>query len=231
MNELKRIIVLLIIALLVLFIVGCSKTDLIKSSVNSVVDPEFVNVKYNNILVFSSISDIGWRKKIETSVSNELSKSGVISYNSIDLLPPTKEYNQEDLNKVIDKYDIEGVLILNINNVDVIKDYYTTPKQGHISKSGSGYVIGNNIYTNESGIYYETGGQTYELNKPTMNIETKIFDVRYNAWSWICQVSTNGPAITNFEDLIDKSAIDIADKLIEDKKIEDKKIEENNKDK
>jgi hypothetical protein len=150
-----------------------------------------------------------------------LNNAGVNSYNSIDLLPPTKEYDQEDLNKVIDKYNIEGVLILNVTNADIIKDYYTTPKQGHTSKSGSGYIIGNNIYTNESETYYETGGQTYELNKPTMNVEAKIFDTRYNAWSWICQVSTYGPAITNFQDLIDKSAIDITDKLIEDKKIKE----------
>jgi|LFRM01.1.fsa_nt_gb hypothetical protein len=207
--------------MLVFFSVGCSKTDLISSSINSVVDPEFVNVKYNNILVFSSISDIGWRKKFETSVSNELNNAGVNSYNSIDLLPPTKEYDQEDLNKVIDKYNIEGVLILNVTNADIIKDYYTTPKQGYTSKSGSGYIIGNNIYTNESETYYETGGQTYEFNKPTMTVEAKIFDTRYNAWSWICQVSTYGPAITNFQDLIDKSAIDITDKLIEDKKIKE----------
>ncbi len=197
--SLKKMLGIMMLLILVIGITGCTN-----SSIDSMVDPELVNIKYDRLLVFSPFEDFKLRKNVEDNIAEHLETEVFKSY---ELFPPTREYSQNDMQKKLKELGISGLLTIVVTGADYNSSYYTTSKQGNTT------VYGNSLY------YTETGGQTYKYDKPIVSLEAKILDINYGIFSWISSVESSGGAVFDLMDMVSVSGETINKQLKEDGKI------------
>ena len=185
---------------LLIFILNCATTQ-----VSSVRNPQLSKKTFRTLLVFAVYYDIGMRKLIEYTFTNKLKSKGATSYPSIDLIPPVKDYSKEEIRDILEKYKIDGILII------AFKSYWES--QVYIPRStyssGSGYLYGN--YFHYKGYTQEFGG--FYVSKPRVKFETRLLDVSTGQFAWVATSITAGNAFAGVKTLVDSLADEVVKKL------------------
>jgi len=203
MRRLKQLLLMLI----VIYLSGCASTIL-----NTIKNPELSEVKFRKLLIVAPFSDIGLRKQTENSFVAEFNSSGVSAISSIELIPPLKDYNEQELLKILEQNNIDGVLVV------ALQDYWTS--QAYIPKSsssqGSASLYGNSLYyksyTQEYGGYY--------ISKPRVKFEIRLFDSKSGQVAWLATSFTRGNAFADYNTLVKSLAKEVVKKLREENVIE-----------
>jgi hypothetical protein len=88
----------------------------------------------------------------QSSIAQEAAKHGIGADDAYALLPPTRTYTDSEIRKVLSESNVDAVLIVNVGDSGVIKEYAGTFFQGQYSGSTdtSGSVTRNGNFSNVS---------------------------------------------------------------------------------
>jgi hypothetical protein len=88
----------------------------------------------------------------QSSIAEEAAKRGIGADDAYALLPPTRTYNDTEIRKVLAESNIDAVLIINVGDTGVVKEYAGTFFQGQYSGSTdtNGTVARNGSFSNVS---------------------------------------------------------------------------------
>ncbi|MGC8719221.1 MAG: hypothetical protein ACP5TY_04340 [Thermodesulforhabdaceae bacterium] len=199
MRYLKQVLLMLI----VLYLSGCAWTTL-----STIKNPELSQVKFRKILVVAPFSDIGLRKQTENAFIAQFHLSGVNAISSIELIPPVKEYTEQELLNILQQNNIDGVLVV------ALQDYWSS--QEYIPKSsstqGSASLYGNSLYyqsyTQEYGGYY--------ISKPRVKFNIRLFERKSGQVAWLATSLTRGNAYADYNTLANSLAKEVVKKFREE---------------
>jgi len=169
-------------------------------------------VKFRKLLVIAPFSDIALRKQTEHVFIKKLNSLGVDAILGIELIPPVKNYNEQELLNISEQDHIEGILAV------ALQDYWTSrvyiPKSS--SSQGNVSLYGNSLYyqsyTQEYGGYYVT--------KPRVKFEIRLFGVKSNQVAWMATSFTRGNTFADYNDLVNSLAKEVIKKPREENVIE-----------
>lgn len=200
-----------------LFLFGCARAV---TSEYDVKNPDFNSITFKKIAVFANFADIGLRKQTEYAFVNKLKNTGVNAVPSIELAPPVKHYTKRELKDIINKNNIDGILIINLEGAWKSRSYI--PKM---------YFTNGNFYTyhypyNTYG-YYNKNTQVYGgyyIAKPVVKFQISLVDTKSGKTVWISSATTRGNVRAKYDTLVNSLAETTVKKL-EKEHI----IEQNNK--
>jgi len=206
-----RYIKFLIPGLIIFYLSGCA---LAWTTLSTVKNPNS-RVKFRKLLVIAPFSDIAVRKQTEHAFIKKLNSLGVDAISGIELIPPVKDYNEQDLLSILEQNHIEGILVV------ALQDYWTSqvyiPKTS--SSQGNVSLYGNSLYyesyTREYGGYY--------VSKPRVKFEIRLFEVKSGEIAWIATSLTRGNAFADYSTLVNSLSEEVVKKLREEDIIEIRK--------
>lgn len=211
-GAMRKIIIIFLIAAL---ISSCASTK-----IKSVVDSNYQSKNYTDILILSTFSDLIYKSAIEDKCLKYCRWENINAYTGSELIPSTREYSNSEINKIMKENDIDGILIIAVQ--DYWESQYYVPQYAS-STTGTATLIGNTIsYTQNKQKY---GGFSY--SKPRVAFECRFFDSKSNEYIWRATSITKGNAFANFFTLADSLASRVIYKLIGD--LNFRKIKRNQK--
>lgn len=191
----------IITAALALLATGCATTEM-----HSFVDPEFRGQTYSRIMVTVQTEQLDHRDDFESIFVKQLSKSQVHCLRGLDVIPPTREYDDEQLQAALTKANVDGLLIVRMTQY--YEDEYYVPQTSTSYTAGNlnakTYYYGNRAHTtgsvNSRTNTVTSGGYTY--TKPRVRHEAQLWDVASGKMAWIGGTFTKGNAYAGARDLI-----------------------------
>jgi hypothetical protein len=148
---------------------------------------------YRTLLVSAPFQNLEERKVAEDALVEEFSKLNLVVLRAIDIIPPVKEYSNEEFKTIFAEKNIDGVLIVQLT------DAYT--KTTYQSRSQTTY----NPYT---GINTQTN--TNAINKPRREYAVNIYDSKTSETVWMSTSVTKGNAFADEGTLLKSLAYEIA---------------------
>ena len=138
---------------------------------------------------------------IQTSVSEEAKKHGLVAEDALLLFPPTRTYTSAEVQKGLASGGIDGVLIINVGDTGVMRQYAGTILSGQYSGSsianGSINTFGNvstvSLNGTSSGTMVATATPIYSYRRQT-NFTARLLEptTGRNLWVGNGQVSAGG---------------------------------------
>jgi hypothetical protein len=112
---------------------------------------------------------------IQSSVTNEAAKRGVAAQDALQLFPPTRAYTDAEIRKDLARQGVEGVLLINVGDSGIMREYAGTVFSGQYSGStvGDGTVtrMGNtgtvSVSSTSTGTMTATATPTYRYHLQT----------------------------------------------------------------
>jgi hypothetical protein len=201
-EQVGRTIILYVTIILVLY--SCAITK-----INSVTDPEFKNTHYSKLLIISTFTNLLYQQEIEKQFKQYCKYKDIDLVTGSELIPTTREYSESEISKILKQNNIEGILII------AMEDYWES--DNYVPQSsytyGSAYVVGNSISYSQRRQNY--GGYTY--SKPRTVFDNRLFDAESGKIVWKSSSITRGNAFANFSTLADSLAKATIDKLLVDR--------------
>lgn len=184
--EMKKLIIVLLS--LILMVSGCVV------SLTSYKDPNYADKILTKILVVASIQDLQTRMMAEKTFVNSFTKKNIVCVSSMDIIPPTRQLDADQISTIIIEQGFDSVMILNLI------DFYTTTThiEGSTNTSGNASVYGNNIYHSEN--TYKNPG--YDLEQLTFKVDIKIYDSSNGNVIWIANSTVQGNAYDTLQTMI-----------------------------
>lgn len=186
-----------------LLLASCAATRM-----TTVRDPSAPRSSFRNILVIAPFSDLGSRTEAENSFVARLGERGVVGIPSITVMPPLKEYVEEELLQILDESGADSILIISLTDAYTKETY--VPQSSTTTGSASLY---GNVVNYSSRTQYHGG---YYISKPRVHYELRLLDVSTGNTVWLATSLTRGNAYADFNTLIDSLARTAVRKLEED---------------
>ena len=137
----------------------------------------------------------------QSSIAQEAAKRGIGADDAYSLLPPTRTYNDAEIRKVLAESNVDAVLIINVGDTGVIREYAGTFFQGQYSGSmdTSGTVTRNGNLSNvsltgsSSGTMTGTSTPMHRYSRQT-TFKARLIDpaTARNLWVGSGEVSAGG---------------------------------------
>lgn len=93
------------------------------------------------------VAPTGLATSFQSSIAQEATKRGILADDAYTLLPPTRSYNDAEIRKVLVASDIDAVLIINVGDTGVVREYagtfFQTEYSGSTDMSGTVTRNGN----------------------------------------------------------------------------------------
>ena len=175
-----------LLILLSIFIISSTTFASVSTNVSSIKDPDFNNAKYSNVLVFSTVGDLSVKQTIENAFVEQFKNKKINVFTGVNVFPPTRQYTEEDINKRLNEFGIESVLIFTLSKynekteeVDLGQTSFT---------SGNAYTYGNNINYNST-----TTSQHNKFSYSIINVtyQFELIDVQTNRKAWMATTNTS----------------------------------------
>ncbi|MGE5607260.1 MAG: hypothetical protein ACM3YE_16410 [Bacteroidota bacterium] len=199
------------LVILCLAILVCAFTS---SNIVSFKDPNFNDITYDKILIVVSINDLNFKELFESTVQSKLLSNGINALTSVKIIPPLRKYSEEEITDILNKNEIQAVLIINILNYQENEKYIPPISQ---TTSGNAYVYGNSINFNST--TSTIGG--YNLKTLNVQCHYDFVDVKSGKIAWIAESKTkaNGLLFTTEKSITKYISDAVIKKLIEDQLI------------
>jgi len=107
----KKYYFVILFLIFAMFLVGCADTTL-----STIRNPELSQIKFGKILVVAPFSDIGLRKQTENNFIAKFNLSGMNAISSIQIIPPVKDYNEQELLNILEQNKIDGILVVGLKD-------------------------------------------------------------------------------------------------------------------
>jgi hypothetical protein len=185
------------VLLLCFILVAC-----VESKIQSFTDPDYKEVKFTNVLVNLNSLPISSRLKVEKIVIQRLNEAGYKAILISDVLPPTREYANDEAISIVSNSGVEYMLAIN-----VLEDTASTSLVGFNTYTyGNVYAVGNQAYANANA---NTVTTPVVDAKGETSIQATMFDVKNGHKAWVASVATeaSGTLFVGNVDSIANSAI------------------------
>jgi len=110
----KKYTIILALGLMAVIFAGCAQI-----SITSFKDPEYANKKFTKICAYADIDDFTVRKYLEDRIVEELNDDGISATQAYLFFPPTREWNDESIEKVLLEKKFDGYLLFSLKGKDV----------------------------------------------------------------------------------------------------------------
>jgi len=137
----------------------------------------------------------------QSSIAEEAAKRGIGADDAYALLPPTRTYNDAEIRKALAESNIDAVLIINVGDAGVVREYAGTFFQGQYSDSTdtSGTLTRNGNFSNvsltggSSGTMTGTSTPMHRYSRQT-TFKARLVDpaTARNVWVGSGEVSAGG---------------------------------------
>jgi hypothetical protein len=117
---------------------------------------------------------------LQTGAREEARKHYVIAVDALALLPPTRTYADPEIRKTLDATGIDAVLLVNVGDTGVTKEYAGTIFQG----TYSGNTITNGTAATSSGTMNGSATPTYRYSRQT-KFDARLIEVKSGRKLWI----------------------------------------------
>lgn len=112
---------------------------------------------------------------LQTSIADEGKKRGIVAEDALALFPPTRQYSDAEIKRVLQERGIDAVLIINVGDTGIRKEYAGTVFHGNYSGTtlGSGTattfdgITNLNMSASTSGTMTATATPTYRYSRQT----------------------------------------------------------------
>lgn len=116
---------------------SCATTE-----TTSFTDPDFIGQKFEKICVNAEFEDYKYKQMLEKSFVDNFREVGVYAVAAGNLLPPTREWTNEEIDKMLEKNNIDAYLSISWTDRHVDEKYtpgsVTTTTEGKTKKTKSG---------------------------------------------------------------------------------------------
>jgi hypothetical protein len=158
----------------------------------------------------------------QTSIAEEAAKRGVGAEDAYALLPPTRTYTDTEIRKILAESGVDAVLIVNVGDTGVVKEYAGTFFQAQYSGSTdiggtvtrSGTVSNVSLTGNSSGTMTGTSTPIHRYSRQT-TFKARLVDpaTARNLWVGSGEVSAGGLLFVGNGNSASKSVSAIFDDL------------------
>ena len=184
----------IIIAFVIISLISCATTSL-----TSIKNHDYDITKPKKLMIFASSQDLSFKKTVEQAFFEAFFEKGYLSFQSIELLPPIRQYTNEEITKIYQNNNIDGLLIIIVMDEYSEKEYVPQISTTTTSKN----IYGNKIYgqsqTYTSGGYYE--------EKPRIKCSIEVIDINNGATVWKATSLTSGNSYANTEIMMKSLAL------------------------
>lgn len=149
---------------------------------------------FKKIMVFAMFSDLTTRKDTEQAFISKLQDEGVAAISSMEVLPPTREYSEQEYEGRIKESGADAVLLVSLTDREVKRIY--VPR----SSTTTGQATANNTGIQYSERTQHSGG--YYINKPLVYYRLELLDVHAERVAWVASSRTGGNAFASYGTLI-----------------------------
>ena len=141
---------------------------------------------------------------LQANIQDEARKRGILAEDAFAVLPPTRSYSDTEVRRTLDANGVDGVLVLNVGDTGIVREYAGTFFQA--SYSGSSAVSGTarrvgpttdlSMSGTSSGQMTGTSTPMYRYNRQT-NFTARLVDAKSgrNLWIGNGQVSAGGRGV------------------------------------
>jgi len=161
--------------------------------------PSYSGGKLTNIMVFVAVDDWILREQAEKTIAGKFSSNKASAISSFRLFSPLETYNNEQIDSVLNKAKIGGILILSLDDLESSTYGFETAQY---------YSFFNTIQKNS------TSG-TYSIQ--TAKVTSSLFDVETGKQVWLGKSSTTGNSYSNKETYINSIAEELYRNLKQNK--------------
>lgn len=193
-----------------LYISGCAQTEL-----GYVKNPEFNQTKFKKILIFANISDLNLAKKTELNFIDEFKSLGINSVSSLNIIPPVKEYNKDELLDIFNQNGIDGILIITLKDVKKDSIYVPPQEQNQQIQIYSRGNFQNYSYTEKYGGFFVT--------KTSLKFDTVLIDAKTEKIVWRSTADVKDIYLASYDTMVESMAKKIGKSLIKENIVESKK--------
>jgi len=147
------------------------------------------------------VAPVALAPSLQTSIAEEASKNGISSEDAYAILPPTRTYTDADIRKVLNENGVDAVLIVNVGDGGVVKEYAGTFFQGQYSGTSdangtmtrSGNVANLTLSGSSSGTMTGTATPINRYSRQT-TFNARLIEVTSgrNLWVGSGQVNAGG---------------------------------------
>jgi hypothetical protein len=195
----------------VLGLSGCGASTDVTSQTN----PEFAGRTYRKMMVEADITDLKWRRAIESGFCDRIQdKTTTECVQSAAVFFPGQPYTSDEIKTQIQQQAIEVILVVQASNgtssTYLPPTYYTT---------GSASVYGNTV-TGQSTTQTFGGGY---INKPWADYQTSLWSTQDGKVVWYATEHSRGNAFAKWGDLVESAAEETVSHMMDDGVIQEKK--------
>jgi len=192
-----------VVLLMVFVLSGCAFTSL-----TSIKAPAFWNKKIDRVMIVVLLHDVQLKLLTERELVDAFYATSASAIASTTIMPPIKQYTNQEIESILYQYSISDVLVLSIVNVQYNETYIpqTSNTQGY------GSIFNNTLYYSSS--TQKTGG--YVVKSPIIKLEANLYDGPTVEIAWLAGITTSASAIASYKTAAHSFASKIVYKLIED---------------
>jgi hypothetical protein len=163
----------------IVFISGCVQTN-----VTSLKDPTYNGRSFKRILVIGAFQNTEVLKSVELKMIDELGKIGIYGVANHLVLPPLREYTDEEKRNVFIQQNLDSYIIIAPQGFNTATVYVPTVS----NTKGSANVVGNTVTGRSKTTTYEGGARQINTG---FNSQAKLYDFSNGYVIWQGDVSGN----------------------------------------
>jgi len=201
-----------VIRISIMCIISVCFVNCVSSKIVSFRDPT-VDVSFGRILVIANYDNFEAVQKIETLMVKEFKNRGVYAIANSSLLPPIRQYSNEEKLNVLIKEELDGYIIISPSGVNNATIYVPT-----ISKTDAkAKVYDNRVYGSSQTQTYEGGARNV-----VSSIDTKaeLYDLDNGQIVWKGETNTSikynayGQSFASVDKVLSSFCVKIVDDLL-----------------
>jgi len=191
-----------------LFIFNFSLSNCVTTTLNTIKYSTFSQVKFKNLLIVAPIPNKRLVKQTENAFLTEFNLLGIKVIPGTKLITSVKNYKKPKLLKILKQNNIDGALVIKLQNYQVSKEYIPKSYFSH------GYIYSYNRYIYYQGYTQEYGG--YYISKPQAEFVIYLLDSKSGKIIWMGISTTRGDTSSNYSTLVRSLAREVAKKFKEE---------------
>jgi hypothetical protein len=205
--KLRMLSIFIFLSITSLTIYGCVSTN-----IASFKDPDYDSQSFGRYLVIGNYEKFEMVKMVEGKVVAELTSNGVYAVANSKILPPIREYTDDERRNAFIKYKLDAYLIVSPAGVNNATLYVPSISTTNESASASG----NRAHSSSSTVT-TPGGEREVLS--SVDTKAELYDFQNNHIVWKGQANTNiqynayGQTFATADNILDSFCSHIVDEL------------------
>jgi len=195
-----------------LFITSLTIYGCVSTNIASFKDPDYDSQKFGRYLVIGNYEKFEIVQKVEGKVVSELTANGVYAVENSKILPPIREYTDDERWNAFIKYNLDAYLIVSqagVNNATLYVPSISTTNASASSSRNRAHASSSTVTT--------PGGEREVLS--SVDTKAELYDFQNNHIVWKGQANTHiqynayGQTFATMDNVLDSFCSHIVDEM------------------